>query len=132
MNAPIPSDVHTELLERVAAYDRCWTEQRPEDIRRFLHPDVVFCGRHCQRFTRGIDASVRSYLDFLASARIHSFRPSDYVTDLVGRTAIMTYRWKIDYETAGQRCVETGHDLLVWVREGIEWLIVWRHQCPDS
>ena len=120
------------LLERAEAYDRCWVEGRPEDLRQFLHPDVVFTGPGFQRLARGIDACVQSYVDFLSAARIHDFTVTDRVVDLAGESAVLTYRWTIDYEMEGRRNVESGQDLLVWVKRDDRWEIFWRSQLPSQ
>jgi ketosteroid isomerase-like protein len=121
-----------DLVERAEEYDRCWLEGRPEDLRQFLHPDVVFAGPQFQRLAHGIDACVRSYVDFLSAARIHDCTASDRVVDLAGDSAVMTYRWTIDYEISGSRSLESGQDLLVWVKRGDRWEIFWRAQLPSQ
>ena len=120
-----------DVLKAVQAFDRCWVEGRPEDIRQFLHAQVVFAGPHFQRLASGVDACVRSYHDFLAQAKVHDFLPYEYVVDLAGDSAVMTYRWTIDYEFGGARQKESGMDLLVWLHRAGRWLITWRMQRPD-
>jgi hypothetical protein len=120
-----------DLSEQVKAYDRCWVEGRPADLRPFLHPDVVFTGPKFERLLRGADACVQSYVDFLSQAKVHGFTASDYVIDVIATTAVMTYRWTIDYEFGGARSVEHGQDLHVWIHEMDRWLIAWRSQRPD-
>jgi hypothetical protein len=127
----MPKCASQELSEQVQAFDRCWVEGRPADVRAFLHPDVVFTGPKFERLLRGADACVKSYVDFLSQAKVHGFTGSDYVVDVIEPTAVMTYRWTIDYEFSGARSVEHGQDLLVWLREPDRWVIVWRSQRPD-
>lgn len=121
-----------ELLESAAAFDRCWVEGRTPDLRRFLHPDVVFTGPGFQRLARGADACVQSYESFVSAARIHDFTAADYVVDTAGDSAVMTYRWTIDYEMGGDRHRESGRELLVWVRRAGRWEIFWRNQQADQ
>jgi hypothetical protein len=127
-----PADAPAELRARAEAYDRCWVEGRLDDLRTFLDPDVVFTGPDFQRLAKGIDACVESYARFITAARIHDFKTSEYVVDITGTSAVMTYRWSIDYEWEGKRSVETGQDLLVWVPAPGGWLICWRCQRPDA
>jgi hypothetical protein len=126
------SDQKDELVQRAAAYDGSWVDGRPEDLRQYLHPDVVFAGPQLQRLVKGIEACVQSYVKFLSEARVHEFKPSDYLVDIIGGTAVMSYRWTIDYEFGGKRNAETGQDLLVWVRHDNQWLIAWRMQRSES
>jgi hypothetical protein len=126
------NEVKRQLQERVEAYDRCWVEGRPEDLRTFLHPRVVFTGPRFERLAEGIDACVRSYVGFLAQATVHAFDASAYVVDVAENAAVVTYRWTIDYEMSGKRSAETGQDLLVWVLTESGWLLVWRTQRSDA
>lgn len=127
----MPKNAVQELSERIQAYDRCWVEGRPADARTFLHPDAVFTGPNFERLVRGADACVQSYVNFLSQAKVHGFTASDYVIDVIEATAVMTYRWTIDYEFNGERSLDRGQDLLVWIREPDRWLIAWRSQRPD-
>jgi hypothetical protein len=126
------SDVKRQLQERVEAYDRCWLDGRLEDLRRFLHPRVVFTGPRFERLVEGIDGCVGSYVGFLSQTRVNAFTASDYAIDVAENSAVVTYRWTIDYEMNGKRSVETGQDLLVWVLTESGWLLTWRTQRPDA
>jgi hypothetical protein len=124
-------ETERELREQVESYDRCWLEGRPEDLRRFLHPDAVFTGPNFERLAEGVDACVQSYVAFLAEAKVHDFKASDYVIDVADDSAIMTYRWTIDYQLGDTRSRESGQELLVWVGRRGKWLIAWRTQRPE-
>jgi hypothetical protein len=126
------TDVKQAVRERVEAYDRCWVDGRPEDLRAFLHPSVLFTGPRFERLVEGIDACVRSYVTFLTQARVRGFNASDYAIDVAENTAVVTYRWTIDYEMNGKRSTETGQDLLVWVLTESSWLLAWRTQRSDQ
>ena len=125
------TDTKRELREQIERYDRCWVARRPEDLRRFLHPDVVFTGPDFERLAEGVDAAVQSYTDFVSQATVHEFTTSDYVIDVIDDAAVMTYTWTIDYEMNGTRSRERGRELLVWARRAGRWLIAWRTQRPE-
>lgn len=126
------ADVKRQLRERVEAYDRCWLDGRPEDLRTFLHPRVVFTGPRFERLVEGIDGCVGSYVGFLSQATVHALNASDYTIDVAENSAVVTYRWSIDYEMNGKRSTETGQELLVWVLTESGWLLAWRAQRSDS
>jgi hypothetical protein len=128
----MPSATAGDVQKAAEAYDHCWLEGRPEDLRQFLHANVVFAGPQFERLASGVDACVRTYHDFLTQAKIHGFTPSDYIIDLAGDSAVMTYRWTIDYEIGGARHQDSGQDLLVWLHRAGRWLITWRSQRPDA
>ena len=126
------SETARELRQPIEAYDRCWLEGRPQDLRQFLHPDVVFTGPQFQRLAVGIDACVKSYEDFIAQAKVHAFKTSDYVIDVAEQAAVITYCWMVDYEIAQKRYSEIGRELLVLVRRADRWLVAWRTQHSES
>lgn len=121
-----------DLQKSVEAYDRCWVEGRTDDLRQFLHPNVVFTGPQFERLASGVDACVKTYEGFLAQAKVHDFAASRHVIDVAGDCAVVTYRWTIDYEFEGGRHKDSGQDLLVWVHRAGRWLITWRSQRPDA
>ena len=90
-----------DLQKSVEAYDRCWVEGRTDDLRQFLHPNVVFTGPQFERLASGVDACVKTYEGFLAQAKVHDFAASQHVIDVAGDCAVVTYRWTIDYEFEG-------------------------------
>lgn len=120
-----------EIQRFIESFDRCWVEGRTGDLREFLHPDVVFTGPNFQRLAAGADACIKSYEDFLAYAKVHTFESRDFAIHITGTTAVVTYAWTIDYEPPDGRRRETGRDLLVLTRESGSWLITWRCQQPD-
>ena len=56
---------------------------------------------------------------------------NDYVIDVADDSAVMTYRWTIDYQLGDTRSRESGQELLVWVCRRGTWLIAWRTQRPQ-
>jgi Domain of unknown function (DUF4440) len=128
----VPRTKLGDLQKSVEAFDRCWVEGRPDDLRQFLHAKVVFAGPQFERLASGVDACVKSYESFLAQAKVHGFSPSEYLIDVAGDSAVVTYRWTIDYEYQGDRLKESGQDLLVWVHRAGRWLVTWRSQRPEA
>jgi ketosteroid isomerase-like protein len=116
------------LRQVVEAWNRCWLEGRLQDLRAFLHPDVVFTGPRFEPLARGADACAQSYSDFLARAIVHDFSAADYAVDVADHVAVVTYRWTIDYETGDARRRESGQDLVVFVPRDDRWLVAWRTQ----
>ena len=121
-----------ELQRLIEALDQCWLQGRPQEARRYFHPDVVFAGPQFQRLACGIEACIKGYEDFLAIARIHAFQATDYVADVADQAAVVTYRWTIDYQIGDKRSVESGREMLVLVRPAGTWLVRWRVQLPEA
>lgn len=109
-----------------------WISSNPRDMRDFLDPDVVFVQPGFAARTEGRDAAIRGYMEFVASAVVHAYAESELTVDLLGHTAVASYRFEIAYETEGKRVVESGRDLFVFDRSGTRWRAVWRLLLPDA
>jgi uncharacterized protein (TIGR02246 family) len=106
--------------------NRSWLDRRPGDLAALFHPDVTmalpgFAGR-----VRGRDALVAGFEDFCRNAAVHDYRESDRQIDVAGDAAVATFRYEMVYERAGAKYRATGRDLWVFVRQGGEWLAMWR------
>jgi hypothetical protein len=57
---------------------------------------------------------------------ILQFEESDQQIDVIGHTAVLTFRYDMLYERVGKRYRATGRDLWVFEEKDGEWLAVWR------
>jgi len=91
-----------------------------------VHPDIVlalpgFGGREAGR--KGF---ISGHREFYERASIQGLREHDQVIDVVGDTAVVTYRYELVYERSGERYRSLGRDLWVFQRQHEKWLAVWR------
>lgn len=112
-----------DALRRI---NQAWLGGRAEEMESVLHRDVVlappgFAGRE-----RGRDGFIAGHRDFVASATIQSFSEDGHEIDVVGDTAVATYRYEMLYEHAGGRFRSTGRDLWIFQSQGGAWVAVWR------
>ena len=114
------------IRTRVQSLNAAWREKRFDDLRAFFHPDAVIVAPGLEARIAGRDAVVESYRNFVASASIEAFELAEPVVDLWGDPAVVTAKFTITYSMDGKVFHEQGHDLLVFQRQGGEWLIVWR------
>jgi Domain of unknown function (DUF4440) len=106
--------------------NRTWLDRRPEDLVSLLHPDVTlvflgFAGR-----AEGRDTFVAGFVDFCSNATVQEYREADHQVDVVGHTAVVSFTYEMVYERSGNRSRATGRDLWVFVRQGDEWVAIWR------
>jgi uncharacterized protein (TIGR02246 family) len=106
--------------------NRTWLDRRPEDLVPLFHPDITmvfpgFVGR-----AEGREAIVAGFADFCGNATVHEYRETDHQVDVVGDTAVASFAYEMVYERSGQRSRATGRDLWVFVRQGDEWVAIWR------
>ena len=115
--------------EIVAALDRinqAWRQRRTDDLAPLFHPDITmvfpgFAGR-----AEGRDANVAGFEDFCAHAAVHEYHEADHQVDVVGDTAVASYRYEMVYERDGRRSRASGRDLWVFTRQDGRWLAAWR------
>lgn len=122
---PITLAAH-EIRDVIDNINRIWLQGDPEDLRRYFHPDVVIQPPGDTPRVYGMDACVASYAEFRREARIQRFTPGDAEIDVFGDTAVATYRYEIVYELQQQKFDELAGELLVLLRSGDGWRIVWR------
>jgi ketosteroid isomerase-like protein len=117
-----------EIKRALHDLNQAWVKGHPEQIAKYLHPQIVFASPDLKQRMLGREDCVATYVDFCSQATIHSFNESGYAIDVIGNTAVATYAFEIDYEMNGNTSHETGHDLFVFAREGGGWKAVWRTQ----
>ena len=78
----------------------------------------------------GRAACVASYREFVQTATIHHYHETEPEIDVVGDTAVATYRFAITYSIDTTDFDESGWDLFVFVRAGQTWQAIWRTIVP--
>jgi ketosteroid isomerase-like protein len=106
--------------------NQTWVNGRVEDLAPMVHAEIVivlpdFAGR-----IQGREPFLAGFHDFCKSATIHEFQEHDQQVDVAGNTAVITFRYQMVYQRAGERYRATGRDLWVFQQEGGAWIAVWR------
>jgi len=91
-----------------------------------LHPEITMAFPGFKGAIRGRDAFVASYVEFCANARVIEYEESDENIDVIGDSAIATFRFRMLYERATYREDSAGRDLWVFRKQGDRWIAVWR------
>jgi len=111
----------------VREMDRCWLEQRFDDLKSYLAEDVVFVAPTGQR-AKGRDTAIASYREFMTRATIRRFHGSDAVVTRANDTAVAEYGWDMAWDSDGQSYDAKGREVLVLSRAGGNWAVIWRTQ----
>lgn len=115
-----------EIRKTLDALNRAWLNGRFEDLAGFFDQNVVMKGPGLGEVTRGRDALVQSYADFMRSCKVVDFRESNHRVDCWGHVAAASYDWSMKYEREGEFCDASGHELFALIlREG-RWIAVLR------
>jgi hypothetical protein len=106
--------------------NQAWLRGQVEDLAPMIHPDIVMAIPGFGGRAQGRDAFVAGFRDFRQNATIFEFDEHDQQIDVVGDTAVVTFRYAMEYEHSGQRYRATGRDFWVFQQHAGEWLAVWR------
>ena len=120
------------IKQTVSGITAAWRQGRIDALSRFYRPDVVFVQPGFGGRVEGREACVESYRDFLTAATVHDYAEDAPRVDVFGDTAIAVTHFEIDYQLEDKRHRETGHDMLVLVREEGEWRVAWRTLLPSA
>jgi hypothetical protein len=121
MNPPDRSPA--ELLR---ALNDAWAAGRLLDLEPLLHPRSVIVGPDLTRLSDGRDACIASYRDFLAAATVRAFEERDVRAEEYNGAAILSYTYRIVYESDGEQHDDEGREVLVLVRGETGWQVAWR------
>jgi uncharacterized protein DUF4440 len=124
---------HREEIRRlVTTINDAWSQGRPEELHQYFDDQMVIRGRAFQEMSRGREACVRSYIDFLNAATVERFQLGEPEIDLHGDTAVATYPWEMTYQLQGKTYTESGHDLFVFSHGSGAWRAIWRAMLVKS
>ncbi len=106
--------------------NEAWLAGRVQDLAPLVHPGVVmvlpgFGGRE-----QGRQNFLGGFHDFCKNAKVQEFQEQDLEADVVGTTAVVSFRYQMVYERSGKRYRSTGRDLWVFQLEAGRWIAVWR------
>ena len=107
----------TELRLVVAAINDAWLHGRFDELRDYVHPDVVLAQPGLAKRLVGREALIDHYRQFAAEAA-GSFRAGEIHVDAAGDSAVTTMPWTTDDDH--------GWDLLVFGKRDGRWVVVWR------
>lgn len=120
------------IRELVTKLTKAWREGSFAELAELFHPDAVIVAPGMRERSDGRKECVESYRKFTASAKVLSYIESDLSIDVWGDSAMAAYHFDMEWDAAGARSRESGHDVLMLVREHGKWLIAWRTQVPAA
>jgi hypothetical protein len=106
--------------------NQAWVSGNFDELGALVDPAIVCATPGFGERIRGREAYVEGHREFVQSATIHDFTEGNFEADVVRNTAVVTYRYEIDYERSGKRYESTGRDLYVLRLSKGRWLAIWR------
>ncbi len=115
-----------QVRETLDAINQAWTQRRFDTLTPLLDEDIVMKGPGLKELVRGRDATIQSYVQFMAQSNVIEYAESNHAIDIWGNIATATYDWAMTYEQKGPAKTEHGHDMFVFTHRGGGWVAVLR------
>jgi general stress protein 26 len=103
-----------------------------EKLNPYFHDDVVMVSPGLATHAKGRDICLKSYEDACSQMKFHKLDASDEHIDVYGNTAVACYKYECIWEFQGKKFDDTGHEILVFIRNDKDWQIAWRTLIPGS
>jgi ketosteroid isomerase-like protein len=110
----------------IQTINRVWLNGQVEALAPMVDPDIVMVFPNFTGRIQGREQFLAGFRDFCENAKVHEFHDHDYQSDLVGDTAVVTFRYDMIYERSGEQYRASGRDLWVFRSQRNEWIAVWR------
>ena len=114
------------VIATMNAINRTWIDGRPEALSPFFHSDMTMVFPGFEGSAQGKEALIAGFVDFCTNADVHEYREDDVRVDVVGETAVVSFRYEMVYERSAEIHRANGRDLWVFANHDGNWLAVWR------
>jgi len=128
------TDEEREIWELVRRSNRAWIAGAVHEVANLFDEHAVVVAPGLPGRAEGRDAIVRSYEDYVHHAHTQAFEELEHSVDVLGDTAVVTYRFSIRYtlEAEDGERDETGQEVVVLRRGPSGWKAIWRTQIADD
>jgi hypothetical protein len=114
------------VRDTLDAINQGWLKRRFEALAPFFDENVVMKGPGLKELVRGRDATIQSYVQFMAQTNVIEYAESNHAIDQWDGVACVTYDWEMTYEQKNETRTDQGQDMFVFSRSGSDWLVVLR------
>ncbi len=115
-----------QLIEHI---NLAWSGKKFDQLENLLDDSVIFLSPDLKNSIRGKSAAIKSYRDFMEKARVVSYKTHPPCINLLNDTAISVCNFEIKYQIRDQMNHETGTEILIFKKNGNQWLLGWRTIC---
>ncbi len=120
------SNPETEIRNAMAAINRSWRENKPSEMRHYLHPKVTTVLPGFSGTVTGIEAMITGFAEWCSNARVLEYEESDEQIQIVGDVGFVSYQFDMLYERKTYRERSTGRDIWVFECWDGKWVAIWR------
>ena len=121
-----PPATEAAVLQVLDHLQRAWREGRPEEMTALLAPDITFVYPGFSMRLTGRDRLVESYREFVASARLSSYREERRSVEGGANAALAEIAFDMKYVRGGREWRAHGIELWALERRGEGWIAFWR------
>jgi ketosteroid isomerase-like protein len=107
--------------EAVRSLNRAWRGEDASALTALLTPEAVILTAGLQVVAEGRDQIVESYLAFAREAEVTGFEETDWREHRVGYTAMVAYRYWIEYRRADELRRDEGSEMFLLVNDQSSW-----------
>jgi hypothetical protein len=115
-----------EAATAMRRINQTWLDGRVDDLAPLLHPDIVMVFPGFAGKVRGREEFLAGFRDFCQNAMVEELLEHDDQVDVVGNTAMVTFRYEMLYKRAGERYRVCGRDFWAFQIQDGTWIAVWR------
>jgi hypothetical protein len=119
-------DLRREAADTLAIINQAWRSGRVMEMAPYLHEKMVITLPAFTRRVSGRENVIEGFREFSANARVLEYSESGQTVDVIGSTAVVSYRFQMCYERPGYRAHSEGRDLWLFERRPDRWVAVWR------
>jgi hypothetical protein len=114
------------VIETMRRINQIWLNGQIHHLSPVIDPEIVMVFPGFSGRIQGREQFLAGFQDFCDNAKVHEFAEHDYEADVVGNTAVITFKYEMLYERSTQRFRSTGRDLWVLHNQDSKWIAVWR------
>ena len=116
----------TEVHNTLSAINDAWRSGRPEEMKNYLHPNIVMKLPGFSQDIIGSKILIESFKEFCTNAKVLEYSESDEQINVIGNCAIASFKFEMIYEREKYRDKSTGRDFWIFERQEKNWIAIWR------
>ena len=118
--------MNEKILSFIANFNHSWTKGKLDLIPEFLHEKVVFISPDLSTEIVGIEACIKTFEDYLNTAKTNKFRTTDIGINIWNSTAMVVLEYYVEYEIEEQVYKENCTECWTLVNQSEKWKLAWR------
>jgi hypothetical protein len=130
MTPTFDSDAQQAVWQTLQRINAAWLQGELEGLDEVLHARMVIVLPGFQQRIVGAAACADGYREFAHNATVEAYEEADASVDVIGTTAVVSYRYALTYTMGGASYQDVGYDCYVFVNEDGRWQAVWRTLVP--